>query len=427
MNIGIIIGRFGDIDGVSLETQKWIDVLLKMNHRIFVLTGHYVPNDTHENIECTIFPSLSFFSPECEWEQKRAFFYPDDDPDQLLDHLDRTSTSIAMEIFKWKLDKDIHLLLSENANSLPCHLSMGMAINKVIKFSNTPIITHDHDFAWERGERYNTPFQEIKDIIEEVFPLKYPYVKHAVINLYAKETLDKRFHLDSVVVPNVMNFNEPYGDIDSYNNDFFKAFGFKKDTILLSQVTRIVRRKGIEVAIDLVDRLKDDRVKLIITGSKADDNRFGYYKELVEMIEERKLGDKVLFGAKKIQHFRNAEQSNNKIYSLSDTYANSTACTYFSTYEGFGNAFVECVLAKKPIFVNNYKPVYWPDIGSKGFEAVMLEDNNLTDEHIEKITEILNNPKKCKEIAEHNYKLGKKHFSYEVLEEILDELILSIR
>ena len=56
--------------------------------------------------------------------------------------------------------------------------------------------------------------------------------------------------------------------------------------------------------------------------------------------------------------------------------------TYFSEYEGFGNAFVEAVLARKPIFVNNYQPVYWPDIGSKGFRTVQIENGELSDEAV---------------------------------------------
>ena len=81
-----------------------------------------------------------------------------------------------------------------------------------------------------------------------------------------------------------------------------------------------------------------------------------------------------------------------------------------------------CVLAKKPIFVNNYKPVYWPDIGSKGFKTVMLDDNNLTDESVASMKEILLNPEMAKEIADYNFELGKKIFSYEVLEEKLAKL-----
>ena len=30
MRIGIIIGRIGGVDGVALETEKWIDILKKL-------------------------------------------------------------------------------------------------------------------------------------------------------------------------------------------------------------------------------------------------------------------------------------------------------------------------------------------------------------------------------------------------------------
>ena len=111
-----------------------------------------------------------------------------------------------------------------------------------------------------------------------------------------------------------------------------------------------------------------------------------------------------------------------RIYSLADAYAHAVACTYFSTYEGFGNAFVEAVVARRPVFVNNYKPVFWPDIGSLGFKTVMLEDNNLTDETVAEIDRIVHDPALQAEIAEHNFELGRKHFSFEVLERMLQAI-----
>ena len=62
------------------------------------------------------------------------------------------------------------------------------------------------------------------------------------------------------------------------------------------------------------------------------------------------------------------------------------------------------------------------DIGSKGFETVMLEDNNLTDDKVKKMADIIYDPQRCKEIGEFNYNLGKKHFSFDVLEEKLSRL-----
>ena len=183
-----------------------------------------------------------------------------------------------------------------------------------------------------------------------------------------------------------------------------------------------MRRKGIEVAIELVRRLANPKIKLFITGTARDDPRQAYYNELVKQVEDLDLGSQVFFVADRVQNVRSKTADGKKIYSLSDAYAYARAMTYFSTYEGFGNAYVEAVLARVPIFVNNYKPVYWPDIGSLGFKTVQLEDNNLTDEAVEGMREIINNPALAREIGDYNFELGKKHFSFEVLQEKLEQL-----
>ncbi len=421
MKIGIIIGRIGDIDGVSLETGKWITILKKMGHEIFIISGRFTEHILDEDHE-TLLPMLSFFSPECEWEQKRAFYYPDEDPDELMHHINHVSDVVTIQLFKWIISKKIQVLLIENASALPCHLSMGIGIKKLIEHTGIRTICHDHDFAWERGARYKTPHKEIEEIVNNTFPLQIPHVKHAVINRHAQETLRYKFKIDSVVVPNVMDFNKPYAVKDDYNSDMLTNLGLEKDDIPLFQITRIVERKGIEKAIELIEKIDDKNVKLVISGSKADDVRFGYFKKLIKIIKKKNIENRVFFGYRKILPDRGKTLHNEKIYSISDAYANTRACTYFSLYEGFGNAFIECILAKKPIFVNNYKPVYWSEIGSKGFKTVMLDNNNLTDEAINEIDEIIHNKKLCREIVEFNFKLGKKYFTYEVLEVILEKL-----
>ncbi len=421
MNIGVIIGRYEDIDGVSLETEKWIQVLERMGHTIHILAGGY-PNYHRNSTHHSTLPSLSFFSPECEWEQKRAFFYPDEDPDELLSHLERTAQRLTKEIFKWIVSNKLETLLIENACALPCHLSMGMAVKNIIDYGALQVVTHDHDFSWERGKRYKSPHKEVMDIIHDTFPPKSPHVRHAVINLDAKEYLQKSFGIDSVVVPNVMDFSVPYAKKDNYNRYLLKRLGLGKNDMALFQMTRIVKRKGILTAIDLVHRLHDPHIKLVISGTAADDERLGYYKTLLRKIRRHKLQDNVVFADHFISHKRSKTRSGKSIYSLSDAYAHATACTYFSDYEGFGNAFVESVLAKRPIFVNNYKPVYWPDIGSKGFKTVMIEKGKLTDDAVSQIDRIIHDKKMCKEIAEYNFALGKKYFSFEVLEELLTDL-----
>ena len=426
MRIGIIIGRIGGVDGVALETEKWIEVLQRMGHTIFILSGQFEERHMDQATE-TLVPEMSFFSPESYWSQKKAFFYPETNPSELIEHINLYSKVIYKKILEWISDQKIELIISENASALPSHLEMGLAIKNAVKKSGIPTITHDHDFAWERDTRYISPHDAINEYVESVFPMRLHNV-NAVINSNGQKTLKERFKRDSVNVPNVMDFDIPFGVKTEHNNNIHQALGYEKDDILLFQITRIVVRKGIETAIELLHKLEDSKIKLIITGNYADDEGSKYYNELMNQIHNLKLGDRVRF-AYHCFHNKGLLTSKGQYgYSLSDAYAHARACTYFSTYEGFGNAFVEAILAKVPIFVNNYKPVYWPDIGSKGFKAVMLEDNVLTDDAVEQMREVIFNEKLNREIAEFNYALGKKHFSYSTLREKLEELIkLAIR
>lgn len=424
MKIGIIIGRIGDVDGVALETEKWIKILQELGHDVFVLSGSFRKNVVTPDHE-ELIPNLSFFSPNCEWEQNRAFFFPPDKPTELLNHLHSVSDGLAIRMFKWVMQNKLDLIISENASALPAHLSMGMAIKKLVEATGIKVICHDHDFSWERGERYKTPFPEIQQIINENFPLQIDHAWHAVINTYGKNFLKTKYNIDSIVIPNVMDFDESYGHKDKYNSSMLEDIGLNKDDIPIFQITRIVRRKGIETAIHLIEMLDDKRVKLVITGSAADDERKGYFKELVDLIEQKKLSERVIFAYRRILNDRN-NKNGEKIYALSDAYAHATACTYFSTYEGFGNAFVEACLAKRPVFVNNYKPVFWPDIGSKGFKTVMIDDSKLTEKSVAEMNKIIHDKKLQKEIGDYNHHLGRLLFSYDVLREKLSILLNKI-
>lgn len=411
MRIGIIIGRIGGVDGVALETEKWIEVLKRLGHEVFIISGEFefwkMDHQYHYH-----FPVLSFFSPEVKWEQRKAFYQPDKNVGPLLDHIENISNMIEKKLSRWVLSNKIEVLLSENASALPSHLSMGVAIKTLVKNTGLPIVTHDHDFHWERGKRYVSIHAELNTLINNAFPLLLPDVRHAVINTFGVETFKSKFNLDATLVPNVMNFDRAYGVPNKDNSYFLRDLGVDLNEIALLQVTRIVRRKGIETAVSLIEKLNDKKLKLVITGNNNDDQNRKYYNEIVDQIHDLNLASQVIFASHMVRDHKD----------LSDVYAHGRACTYFSTYEGFGNAFVEAVLAKKPIFVNNYKPVFMQDIGSKGFETVMLEDNNLTNDNIKKMADIIYDPERCREIGEFNFDLGKKYFSFDVLQEKLSEL-----
>ena len=422
MKIGFIIGRIGGVDGVALEAEKWIVVLKKMGHEVFILSGQFQEWEIDPEHD-TLVVEMSFFSPESFWSQRKAFFRPDTNIDELNEHLELYSAIISDKIIAWTREKNLDLLISENASALPSHLEMGKGIFMAVEKLGIPTITHDHDFAWERGDRYFSPHDDINKLVGKYFPLQLPNSFHAVINLNAQKTLKNKFNRDSIVVPNVMDFDLEFGRLSDKNKFLPRDLGLDETDKLLFQITRIVERKGIEIAIDLIHRLNEKHVKLIITGDYKDDEGSIYYNELVNQIHELKLMKKVIFASHIIHNKGLIGNGSERNYSLSDAYAHATATTYFSTYEGFGNAFVESVLARVPVFVNNYEPVYWPDIGSKGFKTVMLENNELTDKAVKDMHEIIFNDKLNAEIGEYNFQLGKKYFSYITLQEKLEELI----
>ena len=220
-----------------------------------------------------------------------------------------------------------------------------------------------------------------------------------------------------------MDFENGFGCRDDFNRDLPAALGLRSGDIPLFQITRIVRRKGIETAIELVERLADPAVKLIVTGTTTDDWKQEYFQELQARAARLPRPDQVLFAGDSFGNVRVGANGSPTVFALADGYAHAHACTYFSRYEGFGNAFVEALAARVPIFVNNYKPVYWPEIGSKGFRTVQIEDNQLTDAAVEAIRAILTDSTHRAEIADFNFELGRQHFSYEVLARLLEPLL----
>ena len=88
-----------------------------------------------------------------------------------------------------------------------------------------------------------------------------------------------------------MDFDEPFGVPTEENKYFLRQIGVADDEIALLQVTRIVRRKGIETAIKLIDRLNDKKVKLVITGNPKDDMKGQYYKELLLLTHQLNLDE----------------------------------------------------------------------------------------------------------------------------------------
>jgi glycosyltransferase involved in cell wall biosynthesis len=286
------------------------------------------------------------------------------------------------------------------------HIPLGLAMAEIIAETGLPTIAHHHDFAWER-ERFT--LNAVHDYLSAAFPPSLPHIEHVVINSMAQKELARRFGLSSVVIPNVIEFENPPPAVDDYAADVRREIGLSEDDYFILQPTRVVARKGIEHAIELVRRLKDSRAKLVIShpaGDEGDD----YMNLLNERIAD--AGIDVRFIAERVGDRRGTNASGYKIYTLFDLYPHADLVTYPSHYEGFGNAFLEAIYFGKPVVVNAYA-VYARDIDPLGFQTIEIPQL-VSNQVVEQTREILRNKALRDEWADTNYKLGLKYFSHAV-------------
>jgi glycosyltransferase involved in cell wall biosynthesis len=218
----------------------------------------------------------------------------------------------------------------------------------------------------------------------------------------------------------VLDFKKPAPDINHYNTDAREAFGIEDDDFFILQPTRVVARKGIEHTIELVSRLKNPKVKVVITHSTTDEGD-AYEKRILSYAEHMEVP--LIIKPDIINDRRGRTPDGKKIYTLWDVYPHADLITYPSSYEGFGNAFIEAVYFRKPILVNRYS-AYVLDIRPYGFEVIEME-GYVTQEVLDRITQLIDKHDTFAEQADNNFRLASRYFSYEVLRRKLKNILIN--
>jgi glycosyltransferase involved in cell wall biosynthesis len=249
------------------------------------------------------------------------------------------------------------------------------------------------------------------------FPPHLSSIQHVTINSSGDNQLSLRTGISGTIIPNVMDFENPPPPIDDYAMDVRKALGIEDDELFILQPTRVVKRKGIEHAIELVHRL-GKKAKLVISHASGDEG-YDYEQRVKEY--SKLLNVNTRFVSNIINEKRGYTKEGRKIYTLDDIYPHADLVTYPSTFEGFGNAFLEAVYFKKPIVVNKYS-IYTYDIEPKGFLTIEL-DGFVTEDAVRKTRDVLENQELCKNMVEKNYDIAKRCYSYAVLRQKLKNLI----
>ena len=399
--LGFISTRFQGTDGVTLEARKWAHILGDLGHSCFWMAGllDARPEVSH------VAPLAFFNHPEVADVQGRLFgvaFRTRAVTNQIQSLKERLKDEIYRFIEKYQIE----VLVPENILAIPMHVPLGLAMTEVIAETTIPVIAHHHDFAWER-ERFT--LNAVNDYLQAAFPPLLYGMEHVVINSMQQKELARRLGIPSQVIPNVLDFETPPPGFDDYNRDLRHEIGLRDDDWFILQPTRVVQRKGIEHAIELVRRLNDPRAKLVISHPAGDEGN-AYMQMLTDRIEDAKID--VRFIAERVGETRGMTADGKKIYTLFDIYPHADLVTYPSHYEGFGNAFLEAIYFGKPIVVNSYA-VFARDIDPLGFKTIEMSQL-VTREVVNQTHEVLANRQLREDWARTNYELGLKYFSYTV-------------
>ncbi len=329
--IGFVSTRLAGTDGLSLESEKWSNILTDLGY------------------ECTYFAGLNDRPPERTYLVPEAHFkHPAIDAlsEELFGRRTRSSRTwqviqaskdqIKDHLYKYRKQFDVRLLIVENALSLPMNIHLALALTEFIAETSIPTIAHHHDFRWERT-RY--AISAVSDHLTMAFPPDLLSIHHVVINSFARRQLALRTGCSSVLITNVMDFDNPPSEPGEYANDLRATFDIGTDEFLLLQPTRVVPRKRIELAVELARRL-DSGCTLLITHAVGDEGT-EYQKFLVEYAENMDV--RMLCASEVIGPERGMTPDKKKVFSLADVYQHADIVTYPSAVEGFGNAFLETI------------------------------------------------------------------------------------
>jgi len=399
--IGFISTRFQGTDGVTLEARKWAEILGGMGHSCYWMAGLLdAPAERSHTA-----PLAYFDHPEVAAVQAGLFGVARRTralSNRIQSLKDRLKDDLYQFIEKFQLE----VLVPENILAIPMHVPLGLAMTEVIAETTLPVIAHHHDFTWER-ERFT--LNAVNDYLQAAFPPLLYGMEHVVINSMAQKELARRLGIPSQIIPNVLDFETPPPGIDDYSRGFREDIGLREDDWLILQPTRVVQRKGIEHAIELVRRLRDPRAKLVISHPAGDEGS-AYLGMLKDRIAD--AGIDVRFIADRVGESRGLNAEGQKIYTLADIYPHADLVTYPSHYEGFGNAFLEGIYFGKPVVVNTYA-VYARDIDPLGFKTIEMTQL-VTREVVDQTRQVLEDRRLREDWARVNYDLGVKYFSYSV-------------
>lgn len=198
-SFGFVSTRFAGTDGVSLETQKWLDILCSKGCPVYFMAGKL---DTDEDISHLV--PLAFFQHPQVLELQNELFVARKRTRQISRRNQEIKEILKDELESFYRRFNFDILVIQNARAIPVNVPLEQAI---------ATIAHHHDFYWERQRFLGSASI---DYLRQAFPPVHPCIEHVVINSVAGADLSRQTGVNWTLIPNVLDFKTFPAGIDAY-------------------------------------------------------------------------------------------------------------------------------------------------------------------------------------------------------------------
>jgi len=370
-----VVSRIGGDDGVSLEAMHWMRILLRAGFTLQVVTGRVEPSQAwdrlaaHEAIDVVVLAEADP-DPGAERSQRefRCLFEQDQVDDDFCARVRRIREALASVLDRTQSP----LLVVENFTLPWHHASLGQALAELIQERGLAAISRGHDFPQDRPAYRWQELGEPVRAVAQAMAIRSERVAHVAINTRDRDTYYRDLGLgDVTVIPNAVDMDAPvFAPMAPERIAAVRRqlLGDRAGDYLALCPVRPVARKRVDVAVELVRRVAQTSgaapLSLVVTHDTKDAPA-----AVLDPLRAAAASASVhlVFAVEQLDAKRPGELP----FDVWDLYRAADLALYFSDFEGFGNALLECVAARLPLFVNEYE-IYRRDIASVGFDLPSL-------------------------------------------------------
>ena len=434
-------------DGVSLEMTKRRDLLEAMGHIVAVCSAC-------EWADFQI-PDLEFDSEETMTTVRNLF-----DPgiadisseSEFMSAFDTSCLELKRQLAAVIKDFAPDMLFVHNIFCLPIHPVATVSLAELLKEQKLPCAAIHHDILSEGAYKFNPTNNFARSLLKEYYPPITPKLRHWTINTRNKIALAEK-GVKAEVIHDTIDFEyrlKPT-ERDRIRARLRAKYGIETNDVVLFVGARIVPNKQTELAGHLTAVLQSvqqemigkrlyhgevfsekSRVVLVLAG-RPERAFLDYQRKLFDLFD--RLNITWVYVGDNVRPYRSEDEG---LYSLyPDWYAIADFVSYTTGWEGFGNQLLEAFAAELPVVVFEY-PVFKEDIAPKGVEVVSLGDTLLSESDSMSLVQIspamlngaahqimalLTNPEQWRRVVSKNARVGKNHFSYNVLRAHLDDAL----